>query len=302
MKRRVSIWAIVPVTVALSFLLGRVPSEVGIYSLYSTVATVSLPQPQAVFFPKEEPLPVLATVKKQVESGPMHNQTDYTDGLEDTAVPVISQKGPQVLIVSTHTCEAYTPDEENYYVPTDNDRTEDPRFNMQRIGREAKAVFEGAGLGVLLDETVCDLPSYNGSYKKSLSVIEKRLKEFPSISVVLDLHRDAITLGDGTRVKLTADIDGKTVAQAMAVVGTDQSGQAHPNWRQNLAFANAIQKTADRLYPGLMRPINLRTGRFNQHTSTGALLYEIGTAGNTLDEALRCIRLLADAIVKTVQK
>lgn len=302
MKRKSSIWVIVPVAIALSFLLGRVPSELGVYSLYSTLATVTVPQPQTFFIPKEEPLPVLATVKKQVESGPMHNQTDYTEGLDSKAIPALRQGGPQVLIVSTHTCEAYTPDEANRYVPTDNDRTEDPQFNMLRIGREAKAVFEAAGIRVLLDETVCDLPSYNGSYKKSLSVIEKRLKEYPTISVVLDLHRDAITLGDGTRVRLTAEIDGKTVAQAMAVVGTDQSGQAHPNWRQNLAFANAVQATADQLYPGLMRPINLRTGRFNQHTSTGALLYEIGTAANTLDEALSCVRCLSDAIVKTIKK
>ena len=66
MKRKSSIWVIVPVAIALSFLLGRVPSELGVYSLYSTLATVTVPQPQTFFIPKEEPLPVLATVKKQV--------------------------------------------------------------------------------------------------------------------------------------------------------------------------------------------------------------------------------------------
>ena len=300
-KRHFGVWAIVPVAVALSFLIGQVPSKWGLYSLYTTVAMPQLQKPKAVFhqdLPEEIPSP--AVVEQTAPNGRMLNQTDYTPDMTQTAIPALSD-GPQVLILCTHTCEAYTPSETYSYTPTDTDRTEDPNFNMLRIGREAKAVLEGMGISVILDETVCDLPSYSGSYKKSLAVMEAQLQKHPSVSVVLDLHRDAITLDDGSKVKLTTSIHGETVAQAMAVVGTDASGQAHPHWQENLAFANAIQQNADRLYPNLMRPMNLRTGRFNQHTSKGALLFEIGTSGNTMDEALLCIRYLAETIGTTLK-
>lgn len=301
-KRHFGVWAIVPVAVALSFLIGQVPSKWGLYSLYTTVAMPQFQKPKAVFhqdLPEELP-PSPAVVEQTASKGQLLNQTDYTPDMAKTAVPPLSD-GPQVLILCTHTCEAYTPSESFPYTPTDTDRTEDANFNMIRIGREAKRVLEGMGISVILDETVCDLPSYSGSYKKSLSVMEAQLQKHPSLSVVLDLHRDAIMLDDGSKVKLTTSINGETVAQAMAVVGTDASGQAHPHWQENLAFANAIQKTADRLYPNLMRPINLRTGRFNQQASKGALLFEIGTSGNTLDEALLCIRYLAEVIGTTLK-
>ena len=306
MKRNLKqlVWATVPVAVALSFFVGQLPPTLGIYSLYTTMAMPEFPKPQTVFRPikepqKEEP-PSSMVVEQTAKEGSLLNQTDFTPDMTKTAVPSLSSDGPQVLIVHTHTCESYTPSEAHPYTPTDTDRTEDVNFNMIRIGREAKAVLEGMGISVILDETVCDLPSYSGSYKKSLSVVEEQLKKYPTISVVLDLHRDAINLDDGSKVKLTTQIDGQTVAQAMMVVGTDASGQAHPNWQENLAFANAIQQTADRLYPNLMRPINLRTGRFNQHTTKGTLLFEIGTAGNSLEEALLCVRYLSDAIGKTL--
>lgn len=302
------VWAIVPVAVALSFLVGQVPEQWGLYSLYTTMATPTFPQPQTVFravLPQEEsktpPVPAVSVVEQTAAAGSILNQTEYSPNMARTAVPALKQGGPQVLIVHTHTCESYTPSEKHPYTPTDTDRTEDEKFNMIAVGREAKSVLEGMGISVLLDETVCDLPSYSGSYKKSLAVMEEHLKKHPSISVVLDLHRDAIMLEDGSKVKLTTAIEGQTVAQAMIVVGTDASGQSHPHWQENLAFANAVQQTAERLYPNLMRPINLRTGRFNQQASTGALLFEIGTSGNTLEEALLCARYVAESIGKTLK-
>lgn len=305
---RFCVWAIVPVSIALSFWLKPVPERWGLYALYTTVSRFTLPKPQAVFHTvltpeeaPEKPAPV-PVVEQTAKTGALLNQTDYAPDLTRTKVPELKDGGPQVLIVHTHTCEAYTPSDAYPYTPTDTDRTEDADFNMVRIGREAKRVLEEMGVSVLLEETVCDLPSYSGSYKKSLSVMEAALEKYPSITVVLDLHRDAIELDDGSKVKLTATIDGETVAQAMAVIGTDASGQNHPDWEENLAFAAAIQQTADRLSPGLMRPMNLRTGRFNQQVSTGALLFEIGTSGNTLDEALLCVQHLSRAIGETLKK
>jgi stage II sporulation protein P len=52
----------------------------------------------------------------------------------------------------------------------------------------------------------------------------------------------------------------------------------------------------ERTDPGIMRPIYLRTERFNQDLRPGALLVEVGAAGNTLQEALYAAEALGHAI------
>ncbi len=81
----------------------------------------------------------------------------------------------------------------------------------------------------------------------------------------------------------------------MFVVGTDDGGLYHPDWRDNLNSCSTLQYALNRAYPSLMRPVNLRTQRFNQHASPGSLLVEVGSSGNTMPEALSAVRLFADA-------
>ena len=50
-----------------------------------------------------------------------------------------------------------------------------------------------------------------------------------------------------------------------------------------------------------MRPITVRNSRYNQHTTTGSLLVEMGAAGNSLDEALLSARLLGQAMAEVLQ-
>ena len=50
----------------------------------------------------------------------------------------------------------------------------------------------------------------------------------------------------------------------------------------------------------LMRPMTLRNSNYNQHLTTGSMLVEIGTAGNSLDEALRAARLFAAGFAQVV--
>ena len=80
------------------------------------------------------------------------------------------------------------------------------------------------------------------------------------------------------------------------VMGTDASGQKHPNWRVNLSLATSIQKELTDKWATLARPIVLRTSRFNQHQSTGEILLEVGSHGNTLQEAIAAGRLFASTI------
>ncbi len=199
---------------------------------------------------------------------------------------------PVVLIVHTHASEAYYPEGEDIYEPTDTDRTEDTNYNVVRVGDRLEEVLNGHGIGTVHIREIFDYPSYSGSYTRTLTAIEEALDKYPSISVIIDLHRDAMISADGSSYRTITEIDGENAAQLMLVVGTDKGGLEHPDWKSNLVLATNFQKYAVEKYPLLFRPINLRSERFNQHTSPGAMLIEVGTSGNTLKEALFSVELL----------
>ena len=211
----------------------------------------------------------------------------------------LSKEGPQILIMHTHGTEAYTMADGDDYTPSDTARTTDENYNMIRVGEEIKAVFEEMGLSVIHDTSLYDYPSYTGSYARSLKGIQSYLEEYPTISVVLDVHRDALIGADGTAYKVTDTLeDGETVAQVMLVVGSNDGGLEHSNWEDNLTLAAHIQAAMLALHPGFPRPVNLRSQRFNQHMTSGSLLVEVGTSGNTLQEALAGARRFAQAAGK----
>lgn len=211
----------------------------------------------------------------------------------------LSEEGPQILIMHTHGTEAYTMADGDEYTPSDTARTTDENYNMIRVGEEIKAVFEEMGLSVIHDTSLYDYPSYTGSYARSLKGIQSYLEEYPTISVVLDVHRDALIGSDGTAYKVTDTLeDGETVAQVMLVVGSNDGGLEHPDWEDNLTLAAHIQAAMLALHPGFPRPVNLRSQRFNQHMTSGSLLVEVGTSGNTLQEALAGARKFAQAAGK----
>lgn len=204
--------------------------------------------------------------------------------------------GPQILIIHTHATEAYTQDGTDVYTPSDNNtRTLDETHNMIRVGEEMKRVFTEMGLSVIHDSGIYDYPQYNGSYSRSGPVVQNYLTQYPSIRLVLDVHRDALVGSDGTVYKAVTTVDGVKTAQVMLVVGSSAGGGNHPNWMENLALATRLQKSLDTLYPTLARPMTLRQSVYNQNLCPGSLLVEVGSHGNTLQEALAGARLFARA-------
>ena len=219
------------------------------------------------------------------------------DGTFDAS---LSEEGPQVLIVHTHGSEAYTMPEGQEYVPSSEYRTTDCEYNTVRVGRELAATLEEAGLSVIHDETLHDYPQYSGAYDRSLETIESYLEQYPTISIVLDVHRDAVADGEGNMVKVVSSVAGVNAAQMTFVVGTDGGGLEHPNWAENLKLAAAVQQDLCEDYPTLMRPITVRNSRYNQHVTTGTLLVEMGAAGNSLDEALLSAQLLGQSLAEVL--
>ena len=207
---------------------------------------------------------------------------------------------PQVLIVHTHGSEAYTMPAGQEYIPCGDCRTTDANYSVLRVGEEIASLLRSAGICVLHDTSLHDYPNYSGAYDRSLATVEQYLERYPSIVLVLDIHRDAISDNAGNIYKVVSAVAGLNAAQMSFVIGTDGGGLHHPDWQENLRLAVAIQQALSSEHPTLMRPITVRNSRYNQHTTTGSLLIEMGAAGNSLDEALLSAQLLSNAILNVL--
>ena len=244
---------------------------------------------------------VAGTSASYVNSGSVsiYNHTDYTLDIDqllaDAPALTAGSDAPQVLIFHSHATEAYTPSGTDVYEESDSYRTLNTDQNMVRVGEEMAKIFEAAGSEVIHDTTLYDYPSYNEAYNRSSAGVAHWLEEYPSIQLVLDVHRDALAASDGTIYKTVAGTV-ENCAQVMMVMGSDAMGQEHPNWRINLSLATSIQKALADKWSTLARPLVLRTSRFNQHQSTGEILLEVGTHGNTLQEAITAARLYARTV------
>lgn len=237
------------------------------------------------------------------EHKPSESPPPSTPG-EDIEVERIKPSGgkPIVLIYHTHTTESYMPSEAYNYEPRDQAyHTNDLRFTVVRVGEVLSSELSKMGISVLHDKTVHDVPSYMYSYSNSLKTLERVLKGNPSIQVVLDIHRDApVSDPQKSREMTTVKIEGKYYSRIMFVVGTDKTFP-HPHWKENYKFALLLQEKLEELYPGITREIDLREERFNQHVSKKALLVEIGSHGNTLEESMESAKALAKALYEVLR-
>ena len=172
---------------------------------------------------------------------------------------------------------------------------------MIAVGKALSEVLNSRGIKTIHDTTVHDYPAYNGSYERCKATVLANLAKYPSIKIVLDVHRDGIVREDGTKVKVACEVDGNKTAQCMFVVGTN-SELTHNNWQENLKLAAKIQNKANQMYSGFMRPINLRSERFNQQLSNGSIIIEVGSNGNTLNEAVYSAKLMGNVIAGLFEK
>lgn len=211
-----------------------------------------------------------------------------------------SGEEPRILILHTHATESYTQEPGWEYTSSGNYRTLDEHYNMLRVGDAMADILNDAGIPTLHDRTLHDYPSYNSSYSRALETIEGYLAQYPSIQMVIDVHRDAIEDTSGNQLTTSTLVGGQPSARVMLVMGTDEGGLEHPGWEDNLSWALKLQARMDQLYPGLARPLSLRTERFNQHATPGSLLVEVGTAGDTLQNALTAGEAFAHTLAETI--
>ncbi len=219
----------------------------------------------------------------------------------------VTKDKPSVLIFHTHTTETYQILDRGFYETDFRTRSQSDAVNMVRVGKAICAEIEKAGYGVIHDTVIHD-HSYNGAYAHSRETIEKILKDNPSIQVVLDIHRDAIQLSDGTKIKPTAKIKGKKAAQIMIISGCQEEGNPItnlPDWRYNLTFAVHLQNKLEELYEGITRPLYFCPRSYNMNVSHCSLLVEVGSDANTLEEAVytgKCIGTALSEILKEYEE
>lgn len=203
---------------------------------------------------------------------------------------------PQVLIMHTHTTESYEPYTRDHYDENYLCRTTDSSKNMVAVGGAMTSVLESRGIRTLHDTTIHDHPSYNGSYDRSRETVTALLEQYPSIKVVLDVHRDAIERADGERIAPSAEINGKSAAQVMIICGCDDGTMGMPDCMKNLGTASLFQQHMESKYKGLTRPVLYDYRKYNQDLTTGSLLIEVGGHANSLEQAIYAGELSADAI------
>ena len=209
---------------------------------------------------------------------------------------------PQVLIVHTHTTEGYMLYDAGYYNQGDRARKIDSTRGVCAVGNAIADTLAAAGIAAIHDTTVHDSPKYTGAYTRSEETVKKNLEQYPSIRVVLDIHRDAIMKDSTTLVKPTVTVNGKKAAQMMIIAGVvSTSALPNPNCAQNFALATQWQRALGAVSGELMRPVSAVASRYNQHLHAGYLLVEVGSEGNTLDEAVYSGQLLGKTLAELLQ-
>ncbi|MGN0995924.1 MAG: stage II sporulation protein P [Candidatus Ventricola sp.] len=219
----------------------------------------------------------------------------------DAAVQAAAPAGdrPRVLVYHTHTWEAYEMTDDARYTPTETWRTRDERYNMVRVGEALCACLREQGFEVVHDTTAFEPPNISAAYTRSLQMLRKRLDAGERYDYILDVHRDAYSgLYNGAN---TAKQGDTRIAYVMLLVGkgtgaTGSGFDERPDWPANLALAQALTDAMNALVAGVSREVKVKSGRYNQHVSTGALLIEVGNNRNTLDEALAACPVIAEAL------
>lgn len=205
---------------------------------------------------------------------------------------------PQVLIVHTHTTEGYMQEDSGFYYEGQEFRSSDDNYNITQVGAKIVETLNKNGVGAVQAKEHHDDPTYNGSYDRSQQTIYKYMEKYPSIKVIIDIHRDSVGYNDERgKLKPTFVVDGKKAAQIMIMSGYDPNNSyGFPNWEYNLRFALRLQQKAETMYPGMTRPLDFGDFAYNMFINTGSLLVEVGTDVNTMDEAEYSGELLANAL------
>ncbi len=222
--------------------------------------------------------------KKQAKSSPAISNSE--------SEAVFGGFSPQVLIIHTHGTECYSDTDDTSYRSSNTDK------NVVHVGKHLFDTLSKKGISAIHCSEMFDKDSYINAYRNSFLAVNEYLKKYPSIKYVVDLHRDAVQNDSGKYSKVLTSGGN---AQLMFVVGTNEAGANHPEWKENLACAYELQTLVCEQHPDLMRPIYLRKASFNQQLLDGYFILEAGSCANTLDEVLPSVEAFGEVLAKKLK-
>ena len=196
------------------------------------------------------------------------------------------ENSKKILIYHTHGSESYKASTQ--YETYKFYRSFDENFNVIKIGKYLEKLLSEKGFNIEHDIEYYDIPDINDAYNKSRTEVKKILSDDTNINMIFDIHRDAIS--DEEHEATSIKINEEEVAQLRFVIGIKNND----NWKNNLKLAIEIQKIADKLYPGLFKPILIREREYNQDLSKNAMLIEVGENCNTIEQALNSIKFFSE--------
>ncbi|WP_051539812.1 stage II sporulation protein P [Clostridium ihumii] len=189
----------------------------------------------------------------------------------------------KILIYHTHTCEAYSPGE---------NRKQDLSLTIAGVGEELTKSLKEKGFTVIHDMTLHDNVDYPNAYKHSRETLKRYLNEFKDFDLIIDLHRD----GGVPKARVTSKINEESIAKIMFATTSE-----NPRYKKQLEKINKIAGISKKIYPELFRDIvahdnGIGCDFYSHDLSDNAVLIEVGSEENTLDEAKNSMKYLAEAI------
>lgn len=196
----------------------------------------------------------------------------------------------RVFLYHSHTTEAYA----DSVATTSAWRSRDDSQNMVGVGDALTEELERLGITVSHDRTYHENPDYNYAYSHSHDALQSEYENYPQTDLFIDVHRDAWI--EGSSRARAVQVEGKPCAQLQFVIGKGSEDSPNPYWRENAAYAEALTEALEQIAPGITIPVRYVNSRYNQQVAAGCILVEVGHNENTLKEAHRAMKYLAQAI------
>ncbi len=241
-----------------------------------------------------------AIIPADLSGKSFENNTKYNVNMESLKFSPfeISTTGPIVLIIHTYGTEGYS--SEGYITASSTLKSADSSLNVICAGEALAQTLTEKGIPVLHDKTLYDEISYSKAYTLSIEAVEKHMKENPSIKYVIDIQRDSVFSQNGNCIKSVAKTEKGFSAQIAFISGSDENGADFPNWKSNLALTVALENELKKNNPKLTRGVSLMPSGYGQYTCPGFITVEIGTSGNTPEEAQTASRFLGEAFANLI--
>ena len=221
----------------------------------------------------------------------------------EVAADIFSGDKPLIAIYHTHSSEAYHGRNEHlkgeaFYA---GDYCWGETKGVISVGDQlAKILAEEYKIPVVHSRKIHDYPVFRDAYTNSKLTLTNILREYPSVEMVIDLHRDG--LARPPEEVITTTVAGERLARVAIIVGRGQKGFMNSHWQQNEAFAKQLHQTMEDMYPGLSRGVLIKDWPYNQELHPRAVLLEVGDHFNTRTEALKAAHLVADVLAAVLRQ